>query len=240
MEPLQPFEFFGDPSPLTETDFAENAERLRCDVPAIKTVYAVESAGRGHYADRRCIILSEPHKFSRFTAGRFDESFPELSYPDWRPGNYPPNRAEPRYGRLTAMMALDETAALKATSWGAFQIMGFNRGLCGFDTVQDFVAFSCESQAHQLECFVRFLIATGLDDELREHEWRSFAHAYNGPGQVDKYERWLSDAYAKAAAVDEEDPDAEAFPVSDEELAERPDIPTAHFITPPPREEIAA
>ncbi len=232
---IEPFEFYGDPSPLSESDYREAAEELRCEAAAIKAVYAVESADRGFYPDRRCVILPEPHKFSHFTDHRYDDSHPEISYRQWRPGNYPANRAEPRYERLVKMMNLDETAALKSCSWGSPQIMGFNRGLCGFRTVEDFVAYMCESEANQLECFVRFVIATGLDDELRERKWERFAAGYNGPGQVEKYARWMRNAYDKAANADRQDPCAEEFPVTEDEIAARPEIPNAHFIPVPPR-----
>lgn len=37
-------------------------------------------------------------------------------------------------------MSIHREAALHSTSWGAFQIMGFNFALYGFHSVEDFVA----------------------------------------------------------------------------------------------------
>lgn len=40
-------------------------------------------------------------------------------------------------------------------------------------------AFMDDEEAH-LEAMVSFIVANGLDDELRRHDWRGFARGYNG------------------------------------------------------------
>jgi hypothetical protein len=48
---------------------------------------------------------------------------------------------------------------------------------------------------------IRFIIANGLDDELRRHDWAGFARGYNGSGQVAKYAGLLAAAFAKWARI---------------------------------------
>ena len=73
-------------------------------------------------------------------------------------------------------------AALKACSWGYGQILGENYAMVGYDTPEDMVRSFAEDESNQLEAIAKFIKAAGLDDELRERNWRAFARGYNGPG----------------------------------------------------------
>lgn len=191
---------------LTDRDYAAAAARIGCTVPAIRAVAEVESAGRGFLPDGRPAILFEAHQFHRLTRGRFgterDRFGVALSVPTRRRELYGPPGAH-QYARLEDAMKLDERAAVFATSWGTYQIMGFNFAALGFpdvDTFREVIAATDQAREH-LDLFVQFILVNGLDDELRDRRWADFARVYNGPGYAaNRYDVKMAAAYAKHAA----------------------------------------
>lgn len=178
---------------FTENDYRLAAARLGVDVPAIKAVADVESAGVTHWAGGQVPILFEAHWFSKLTAGRFDASHPGISSRAWNRSLYRGGPAE--YDRLAEARALDSDAALQSASWGAFQIMGFHWRKLGFSSPTEF-ASAMQTASGQLDAFVRFIEADPtLQDALRRHDWHVFAGTYNGPGQVDYYAGKIAQAY---------------------------------------------
>lgn len=192
---------------LTPGDYRAAAARIGCTVPAIRAVAEVESAGRGFLPDGRPAILYEAHQFHRLTRGRFgaerDRFGVPLSVPSWRRDLYGPSGAH-QYARLEDAMRLDERASVFATSWGTFQIMGFNFAALGFpdvDTFREVIAAQDEAREH-LDMFVQFILVNDLDDELRDRRWADFARIYNGPGYAaNRYDVKMAAAYAKHAAA---------------------------------------
>ena len=167
----------------TAADFAEAASRLGCSVAQIRAVWEVEATGSGWFTDVRASILAldgpggfldgfnlpkilfEAHQFDRLTDGRFRTGHPNLSSAKWNRSLYVGGQGE--YERLHRAMQLDREAALKATSWGGPQIMGFNHALAGYATVDALVeAMKTGGRAH-LMAFVEFIRNSGLTDELR-------------------------------------------------------------------------
>jgi hypothetical protein len=179
---------------ISDTDFEIVAADLGCEVDVIKAVVAVESAGSGFLPDGRCKILFEAHIFSRLTDRRYDASRPHLSSRSWNKTLYLGGAAE--YARLAEAQSLDREAALQATSWGAFQIMGFNCNAAGFTNVDDFVSAMQRDEVAQLRAFARFIKAKGLADELHDKRWSDLAAGYNGTGQTPVYAAKLAAAYA--------------------------------------------
>lgn len=179
---------------LTEQDFIRAAKRLRCEVNAVKAVAQVESAGAGFYSDGFPVILFERHIFRRETGGKYSTTHPSLSGSQ---GNYGPAGRNQRL-KFSKAFALDPDAAMKACSWGKFQILGVNHKICGFSEVGDFVEAMKESEGRQLDAFVSFVAGNKLDKYLREKNWAAFAKGYNGPGYAkNKYDIKMRDAYAK-------------------------------------------
>lgn len=186
---------------LTEEDFSDAAYELGCDIATIKTVCAIESNGSGFDKKGRPVILYEGHVFSRETEGVYDRDVPDLSYPKWKKDYYNQNQ----YDRLERAKELNEEAALKACSWGLFQIMGNNYERCNFDSVFDYVDAISINEYEQLMAFVNFIktekpnktnarIGFMLDNLINKN-WKDFAYSYNGPGQVELYGNRLSQYY---------------------------------------------
>lgn len=186
-----PLEFSGPASPLTDEAIEIAAQSIGCQVAAVRAVIDVESRG-GFLSDKRPKILFERHYFSRLTDHQFDESHPAISHRKW--GGYKGGTRE--YDRLAQAIELNRDAALRSASWGAFQIMGDNYRVCGFDSAEDFVAAMVSGEPAQLEAFVAFVKGNNLDDELIRTDWTGFARGYNGPAyRANKYDEKLEAAY---------------------------------------------
>ena len=83
-----------------------------------------------------------------------------------------------------------------ATSWGKFQIMGFNHKEAGYTTVETFVQDMHKSESKQLSALVKFLKAKKLDAPLASKNWVAFAKGYNGDQYAEnKYDTRLKQAY---------------------------------------------
>jgi hypothetical protein len=138
----------------------------------------VEAAGSGFDSQGRPKMLFEPHVFYRNLSGsRRDRAVREgLAYKDWKPGAYPADS----YSRLSRAAAIDETAALRACSWGLGQILGENHAMAGYVTPQLMVRAFMDDEETHLQAIVSFLKAAGIDDDLRRHDWITVARVYNG------------------------------------------------------------
>lgn len=183
---------------LTAADYEAAARRLRCDLAAVYAVVEVESRGSGFLPSGKPKILFEAHHFHRFTRGHWQAARPSLSQPTWRAARRYYRGGEAEWRRFGAAWQLDKRAAILSTSFGLFQIMGFNFAQCGFATAEEFYAAMLESEAAHLRAFIAFAEAQRLDDELRRHDWRGFARGYNGEKYFEhQYDVRLARAWRK-------------------------------------------
>jgi hypothetical protein len=188
-----PDDFTGNPAPLHDRDYERAAHTLGCTVAALRAVAQVESAGGGFLDDRRPKILFERHVFHARTAGVHSARHSNVSWP--QRGGYLGGTRE--YDRLAQAIKLNRKAALESTSWGKFQLMGFNHKACGHSTVAKFVAAMVSGEPAQLAAFVAFIQSRKLADELVRRDWSAFAQGYNGPAFAENaYDRRMADAYA--------------------------------------------
>lgn len=101
-------------------------------------------------------------------------------------------------------MALDKAAGEQATSWGAFQIMGFNWARDHFGSVDELVA-AVQTEGGQLDAFARYIEADpALKASLAIGAWRDVENRYNGGGFNGAYAAKLEAAakrYASGAAA---------------------------------------
>ncbi|GHT94547.1 hypothetical protein AGMMS49545_16020 [Betaproteobacteria bacterium] len=146
------------PSPVAEgkrefsTEKIEWAAReLGVEVAHIRAVAEVET-NNGIFLNPksnnfRLKILFERHKFYQYADKKFNyhRDFPKISNPSASStGGYGGEAYQ--YVRLEVAMLLDRDAALKSTSWTAFQLMGENYTKCGeYAGVQGFVNAMHES-----------------------------------------------------------------------------------------------
>ena len=180
---------------LSDLDFQNAAEELDVDVPAIKAVAEVESGPHGAFLPSgEPVILFERHKFHKFTNGKYDALYPDISNP--KAGGY--GAVSRQHIRLQRAAALDRDAALQSASWGRFQVMGFNWKPLGYASLQSFINAMYRSEADHLDAFLRYVKVNGLIDELRNHKWAAFARGYNGPEYwKNSYDSKMALAYKK-------------------------------------------
>ena len=163
-------------------DFARAAEALGCPVEALRAVWDVEAAGRPFRADGSLERRFEPHK---------------LAKPD---GNYKTSMklsTAAREAKFDAAFRANPNDAMRATSWGGPQIMGFNHAASGFASVAEMVESFADDEAAQLRGFVALISSWGLASAIRAHDWRTFAARYNGNANVDAYAAKLETAWQR-------------------------------------------
>jgi hypothetical protein len=161
----------------------------------VHAILDVEAAGTGFDKQGRPKMLFEPHVFYRNLSGPQRDAAVKagLAYPKWK-RNYPADS----YPRLLKAMKINETAALKAASWGLGQILGENHRKAGYATPQAMVADFIEDEDNHLEAMIRFIKSANLAKHLKSHNWAGFARGYNGPGfAANGYDKKLAASYAK-------------------------------------------
>jgi len=148
-------------------------------------VNEVESSGAGFIVDRPKILF-EGHVFwkelkkQNIDPKDFKNDHPNIVYSKWTHRHYLGGELE--YLRLEEASSINQEAALKSASWGAFQIMGFNAESIGFSSVDSFVKSMNLHEREHLKAVVAFLEENNLIGKLRAKNWRAFARGYNGPG----------------------------------------------------------
>ncbi len=164
------------PAPLTDAQFKDAAMRNDVEVAAIKAVALVESGGTTAFDKQyRARILFEAHQFRTYSQRQFDLTHPHLSCVYSRVGDY---YGWDQYNRLYEALVLNPVAAIKACSWGKFQVMGFNHN--GWPDAISFARAMQMSEANQLKAFEEYCKSRGAMPHLKSKNWANFALAYNG------------------------------------------------------------
>lgn len=139
---------------LTANQYSNAAARLGCSVAIIRAIAMIESSEAGFYASGAIKKRFEPAVFKRRT-GQTASTY-------------------------AAAYELNAKEAMMSTSWGMFQVMGFNHVAAGYSSVEAMVEDYQKSEAVQLDSFVKLILAWKLNDELRDLKYAAIARAYNG------------------------------------------------------------
>lgn len=184
---------------FTERALQAAADKLGCDLPAIKAVAEVESSGTTFWTvggKQVPPIRLEAHWFGKLTHYVYNASHPHISSTAWNPA-LAATTHDGAYAQLAEAEALNKDAAEQSCSWGAFQIMGFHWQALGYPSVQAMVD-DMQTEDGQLAAFVRFIeVSHNLRDALRYHDWEHFEVGYNGGGQNGAYATKLAAAYER-------------------------------------------
>ena len=158
---------------LTANDLTNAANRLNCSVAIIRAVAKKESAEIG-IKNGALVKRFEPAVFKKRT-GRSASTY-------------------------AAAYAINPHEALSSTSWGMFQIMGYNYEAAGYASVEKMVEDYLKGEDRQLNSYVLLILDWGLDDELRGLKYDSYAYRYNGPNyKVNNYAVDLEKYYRQFA-----------------------------------------
>mgnify|MGYP005844567485 CR=1 FL=1 len=193
-------DFIGRAKRLENLDISRIGALIGVGEDEIRAFIEVEAAGSGFDSQGRPKMLFEPHVFYRNLSGEQREEAirRNLAYRKWGEQPYPRDS----YPRLIEAMTINETAALKSASWGLGQILGENHSIVGYDTPQEMVVAFMDDEENHLEAMIRFVIAAGIDDDIRAHRWATVARVYNGPGyKKHNYDGRLAAAYRKWAGI---------------------------------------
>ena len=184
--------FTGRAKRLEDIDLPRIGHEIGVGEDVIHAIIDVEAPKSGFDDRGRPRILFEPHVFYRNLPGAKQQRAvgEGLAYRAWKTGAYGAESAQ--YGKLERAMLIDETAALKACSWGRSQILGENHVAAGYATPQEMVREFCDAEANHIEAMVRFLKSKKLDVHLRRidqmgrnstaADWAPVAAGYNGSG----------------------------------------------------------
>lgn len=194
---------------ITEEDFLRAANSLQVSVAVVKALDEVLSDNKGgFYAVLRPVIRFEGHIFWKellkkgIDPRNYVHGNGDILYEKWTNEYYQNGIRE--YNRLTKAIRIDETAAVFATCWGAYKMMGYNYEKCGCRDVLYFVENMKENRGAQLNNFVEYLLNTGGDRYLKDLDWTGFARYYDSDQYArDKLGERLEQAYAKHAAATE-------------------------------------
>lgn len=190
---------------LRMKDIETEAKKFGFPVSMIKAFRDVEARGEGFLADGRTIILFERHKFYGYMVAKFGET-KALALKKRAPdvcneqrGGYLGYAAE--YKRFAKALAIDEESAQMSTSFGLFQIMGFNYKAAGYTNVRSFVRDMAESEKNHLKAVLNFIRNhKSLSTAIITKNYAKTAELYNGKAYaVNQYDIKLRDADRKHA-----------------------------------------
>lgn len=144
-------------------------------LPRLLAFIEVESGGRGFGDTGKLILQFEAHVFSKATGiprstlnkYKWDENTVDVQYKEWEAFNE-------AYG-------LNPEEAMKSTSWGLPQIMGFNHKQAGYASVGDMLDDFKRGELQQVMALIRFIEANKkLYKAVMEGDYETTAVVYNG------------------------------------------------------------
>ena len=160
-------------------------------------VAMVESNGKGYRNNGFPVIRFEKHVFIKYlkknkAAQQLIRKAENLKGSGW--------------DAYQAALKINSTYAKLATSFGMFQIMGFNHAVVGYETVDEFVTAMEESVENQIVAFCIFVMANHLQNAIKNKKFADFATKYNGPNYLmNSYDTKLEDAYNAALALESDE-----------------------------------
>lgn len=183
-------------SKLSDEDFEIVARQLGVEVAAIKAVVLIEAGSqmKGFYAPGVPVVNFD-RTIYRQVAGKAPSKAgnKNAKVPSGLSGY-----ALREWTQLVNARKTNEQGANMGTFWGMFQIGGFNYKKCGCSSVEEFVREMSDSEFAQLELFARFIQNAGMVDDLKAHNWRSFALKYNGKSAIRRgYHTKMANAYQR-------------------------------------------
>lgn len=156
----------------------------------ITAIKKVEASGEG-FLGGKVKVRFEPHVFNKRSAHKM---------PFTNNGRgFSSKAAETNRAAFEKALELDPKAALESTSFGKYQIMGFNWKRCA--TSLDEFYEKMQTEEGQDECFIKFVNSNKYLREILNKETITkedcyrFAKIYNGPSNVLNYGNKIWKAY---------------------------------------------
>lgn len=186
-------------------EITKAARRLDIEPATLLAVAETESGGKalavvngkkeplirfeGHYFDRR---LNEVNRVIARAKGLASPIAGAIANPTTQPA---------RWRLLEQAAAIDQQAAYESASWGLGQVMGAHWKWLGYASVEALVTDARSGIAGQTRLMALYIQKAGLTEALRRHDWKTFAHGYNGPAYSrNAYDLNIATAYRRYAA----------------------------------------
>jgi len=236
-------DFRGRALRLDDLDLPRIGHQIGVGEDELHAFIDTETTGSGFDDRGRPRILFEPHVFYRNLSGAERDWAVAAGLAAKKWGAIPYGKFSAQYPRLDRAMTINETAALKACSWGLGQILGENHRMVGYDTPQEMVLAFMDDEAAHLQAIVDFIEAAGIDDEMRDlaaltrptvpADCVAIVRVYNGPGyKKNDYHTKFARNHNKWRAIRDTAWTPEPAPTDPDDVAYLP--PLVETLPPPP------
>ncbi len=172
---------------VTPNDIYEKeAKRLGIDLAMIQAIAKQESKRNSFYSEGQATILFERHKMWEYLEKDLNKTKKQLedlqkedpSIVNLYSGGY--GKYSEQYAKLEKAKKIDYATAVKACSWGKFQVMGFNYDVA-FSSPQALESAVNLCEVQQFYLFVGYLENTGgMITAMKNKKWEVIAAKYNG------------------------------------------------------------
>lgn len=148
-------------------DYQKLSEEFSIPIYKIKAIEEVEGSGLGYDPKTgRILIQFEPNWFKKYTKILIPNGVDIQSI---------------EYKAFSKAFWKNPDAAMKSTSWGSMQVMGFHYESFGFKCVGDFVDYMKQGRENQIRAGLMFIRSNEkLYQALLDGNYKVFARIYNG------------------------------------------------------------
>jgi hypothetical protein len=197
------------PQPVPASVGELRAQASPLDPLVLEALIAVESGGTGFWEGRLKIRLEahlllspaygNPAAFQPFFRFNRDNILEAEYRPDARAAWIAYHAGqENEWGAFQVARMIDADAAIRCTSMGLGQVMGFHWQALGYGSPMAMLAAMQRSEAAQLVAMVNYILARpALVAAINGRDWETITRLYNGVGLEHIYTPRLIAAYAK-------------------------------------------
>lgn len=174
------------------------AQELGIDAEIILAIGEKETHNHGFMPDGRPVAKLESHKLNRYLRAKSLMNHAKKNHPLLTQNDYgfayPP--AEYNY-RVQPAIDAYQTSGILASSWGRYQVMGFNYKTAGYASAEEFYQAMMTSELEHLNAFKNFVLANPkVHKAMKNKNWDVIAETYNGPQyKNNKYDTALKNFY---------------------------------------------
>ena len=171
---------------ITDKQISDIARNNGLSFAQLKAFIEVESSGAGFSANGKLIIQFEPVWFRRnepfAPSGKWSSNGVEVQNKEWEAFN--------------DAWKVSPESAMKSTSIGLPQIMGFHYGRLGYKTVGEMWDDFKRGEYQQVLALVRFIKTDArLYKALIAKDWHTVASIYNGAKYREMAKKWGREPY---------------------------------------------
>jgi hypothetical protein len=161
---------------LTNSQINDLAVNSGYEYRVLKSIIQVESGQHGfHPVTGKIIIQFEPAWFMR----EYKDWAAETRHTTWHSNKVGNQDAE--WKAFNSAFAVNADAAMKSTSVGMMQLMGFHYAETGFKKVGHMWDFAKESEHNQVLLAIKWIkTVPPLDLAIKKKDWHKIAYYYNG------------------------------------------------------------